>query len=518
MNRHRTLLLAVVVVPLAIWARWNGSMEPKGGLFHPRPDSLEYAAEAQALARSGEVYLQVGPHRVRPRYPPGWPMLIAPAVRLGLPGQSLWRITALFGAALAWLLAVLAARATEALRDSEDRSGTAPLLAGLLAGCVWALAPIAVDLGQTLMSDEPAALASVACLVLTGAGLFRKEAGGAWMLAGGLAFGLAAAMRSVVAVLLVPPVVVFLLGAARRSGLRSTLRRSVPWALGAVIFPALTVLVLARSGWPPLEWSGYHFWTPQRFDRLSSTFHFRYALLPDERFPKMVEGRPLSHLELAARILLGWPGLGTRHYLGLVWPILGWLAAVPLLRTARRRGGDVAEAAVWTAPALLLWTMGHVVFFSLYFYPASRFYLAPLALCLVLFATGCGLGLARREAWLRLLAGAAAVIVLGLTLWGFLDLRNESPPQHPRERTRASFGRWLQRSDEERAGRFIPFDPIHAQALGLLTPEVAAGVREWGELPETLHVRRLRANGFLPRRGTLTSPRFPRRDDQKRAR
>jgi 4-amino-4-deoxy-L-arabinose transferase-like glycosyltransferase len=514
MTRHRTLLLAAVVVPLAIWARWNGSMEPKGSLFHPRPDSLEYAAEAQALARSGEVYLQVGPHRVRPRYPPGWPMLIAVAVRLGVPGQSLWRITALFGAALAWLAAWLAARATAALRAPREPSGAAPLLAGLLAGCVWALTPIAVDLGQTLMSDEPAALASVACLVLTGAGLLRGERSGPWMLAGGLAFGLAAAMRSVVAALLVPPVAVFLLAVARRSGLRAALRRSLPWALGAAIFPALTILVLARSGWPALEWSGYHFWTPQRFDRLSSTFHLRYALSPDVRFPKMVEGRPLSHLELAARILLGWPGLGIRHYLGIVWPALGWLAAIPLLRAARSKGGAVAEAAVWIAPSLLLWTAGHAVVFSLYFYPASRFYLAPLALCLVLFAAGCGLGLARRQAGSRLLAAAAAALVLALTVWRFVDLRNERLPPLPRERTRAKLTRWLQRGDDGRAGRFIPFDPVHAQALGLLTPEIAAGIREWGELPETLHVRRLRANGFLPRRKPLTSP-APGRDERK---
>ncbi len=32
-----------------------------------------------------------------------------------------------------------------------------PLVAGPLAGCLWAVAPVAVDLG-TLMSDEPMAL------------------------------------------------------------------------------------------------------------------------------------------------------------------------------------------------------------------------------------------------------------------------------------------------------------------------------------------------------------------------
>mgnify|MGYP006153807931 CR=1 FL=1 len=136
--------------------------------------------------------------------------------------------------------------------------------------------------------------------------------------------------------------------------------------------------------------------------------------------------------------------------------------------------------------------MGHVAVFSLYFYPASRFYLGPLALCLVLLA--CGLGTVRG----KIPAAAAAGLILLLTVWGFFELRNEpSPASLRRERTRAKFTRWLQIGDEKRARRTMPFDPVHAQALGLLTPEVAAQVQSWGELPDTVHVRRLRANGTL---------------------
>ncbi len=508
----RPLFLALLVVPLAIWARWHGAPEPKGARFHPWPDAVEYAAEAQALARSGEVYLQIGPHCVRPRYPPGWPMLIAPAVRLGVPGRELWRLTALFGAALAWLLAVVAARTTEALSVAEDRPVFAPFLAGLVAGGVWALAPIGVDLGQTLMSDEPAALVSLAGLLLTGVGLLRKDGRVAWTLAaGGLAFGLAAAMRSIAAALMVPPIAVFLLGSVHRFGIREALRRSLPWLAGAAVFPAITVLVMLRSGWPAWQWSGYGYWTPQRFDRLSSTFNLRFAFAPDVTFRQEIQGRPLSHLELAARVLLGLPGMGVRHYLGHLWPILGWLAAIPLWRTAKRRHGDVAAfhrgVATWVAPALLLWTLGHVAVFSLYFYPASRFYLGPLALCLVLFAAACGLGFSRSDRRARLLAGAAAALVLSLAVSGFLDLRDEAVPNLRKERTRASFTRWLRMGDERRAGRPMPFDPVHAQALGLLTPEVAAGIREWGELPNTVHVRRLRANGVLPSAAERVLPR-----------
>jgi hypothetical protein len=540
MSWPRYLLLAAVVVPLALAARWGSNAEAKGSRFHPWPDTVEYAAEAQSLARSGQVFLQIGPYRVRPRYPPGWPLLIAPAIRLGMEGQDLWRLTALFGAALAWLLGAVTAGATAALgphhpgpllpspppsltgrrgRQADSLSssplspgegggwgrerggwgsegsggGFAPLAAGLLAGCLWAITPIAVDLGQTLMSDEPTTLVSLAGLFATGTALLRREGRGAWVLAlaGGLAFGLTAAMRPIAAVLMLVPIAVFLIGGVHRKVI-------LPWALGAAVFPAVTVLILARSGLPGWQWSGYGFWMPGRYGELTSTFNLRYAFQPDVAFPQEIQGRPLSHLELAVRVLLGIPGLRARHYFGLLWPIAGWLAAVPLYRIARRRAPEIAG---WTALALLLWTLGHVAVFSVYFYPSSRFYLAPLALCLVLLATACGVALSRPDRRMRLIGGAVAIGVALLAARGLAELRREPLPGVETERTRARFARWLAIGDERRASRVMPFDPVHAQALGLLTPEVAAQIHQWGSLPDTVHVRRLRANGFLPREG-----------------
>jgi len=490
MSWPRYLLLAAAVVPLALAVRWGGNAKAKGSRFYPWPDTVEYAAEAQSLARSGQVFLQIGSYRVHPRYPPGWPLLIAPAIRFGMEGQDLWRLTALFGAALAWLLGAVAARATAALGEG---SGFAPLAAGLLAGCVWAIAPIAVDLGQTLMSDEPTALMSLAGLLATGAALLRRDGRGAWALAlaGGLAFGLTAAMRSISAVLLVVPIAVFLIGGARRKVI-------LPWALGAAVFPMVTVLILARSGWPVWQWSGYGFWMPRRYGDLASTFNLRYVFQPDVAFRLEIQGRPLSHLELAVRVLLGIPGLRASHYLGLLWPIAGWLAALPLYRIARRRAPEIAG---WTALALLLWTLGHVAVFSAYFYPSSRFYLAPLALCLLLLATACGVALSRPDRRMRLIGGAVATGVALLAARGLVELRREPLPDVETERTRARFARWLAIGDERRSSQVMPFDPVHAQALGLLTPEVAAGIHQWGSLPNTVHVRRLRANGFLNREG-----------------
>ncbi len=543
------LALGVVIVPLALAVRWGGDAELKGSRFHPWPDTVEYAAEAQSLARSGQVYLQIGPYRVRPRFPPGWPLLLVPAVRLGMEGQNLWRITGVFGALLAWLLGGVAAWTTAKLgphpsqtltpgpspdpsplphrergeiageissfspsspgeggREGSGEEGRGdegsgggraqvwslpPLLAGLLAGCLWALAPLAVDLGQTLMSDEPTALVCLLGLLLAGFAFLRRQTRGDWALAlaGGIAFGLAATMRSIVAVLMLAPIAAFLLGGLRRKPL---LPRLLAWGLGAALFPALTMLILARSGWPVWQWSGYGFWMPGRYEHLTDTFALRYAFQPDTAFPQ--ESQPISHLELAARVLLGIPGLRIIRYLGRLWPIAGWLAGIPLYRIARRR---YPETAGWTALGLLLWTLGHVVVFSVYFYPSARFYLAPLALCLVLLATACGVGLAWPDRRIKLAAGLATLLVAALAVQGFLAFRREPPPNVELGRTRARFAKWLAKGDEWRSQRTMPFDPVHAQALGLLTPEVVSQVHAWGELPDTVHVRRLRANGYL---------------------
>jgi hypothetical protein len=352
-----------------------------------------------------------------------------------------------------------------------------------------------------VLSDEPAALAGVACLLLTGLGLLlRAKPRWAVLCAalGGLSLGLSAAMRPIAACLLVPPLAILLITALRQSGVCLLLPRLAAWGLGAFVFPAAVMLLLHHSGLRPTEWSGYAFWVPERYGRLSDTFSLTYALKPDEDFSLGADGEPLSHLGIAARVLLGLPGLRARHSLGLIWPILGWLAAVPLFRAARRREGPAADLAPWIFAALLLWVAGHVVVFSLYFYPTSRFYLGPLVLCTILLAAACGLGWAQPSLRTRVPAILAALLALLLTVRGWTDLQREPLPEERDDRTRSRFARWKDRSDEERAGRIVPFDPLFAQALGLLPPEVVESVHVWGELPPTVHVRRLRALGLLP--------------------
>src|ERR1700694_5879364 len=123
-RRNRCLAAAAVVVrvaPLALAARWRWAETPDGRQLRPRPDALEYAAAAQAIATEGRYYLQVGLYRVRPRYPPGWPMVLAVAVRLGIAGDQLWRVAGVFGAGLASVLALLAAGAGWGVRPGGGR-------------------------------------------------------------------------------------------------------------------------------------------------------------------------------------------------------------------------------------------------------------------------------------------------------------------------------------------------------------------------------------------------------------
>ena len=534
-RRLPELVLLLTVASLALWARWGWASPQEGPRFFPRPDALEYAASAQAIAQTGEIFLQIGPYRVRPRYPPGWPMLLAVAVRLGVAGDQLWRVAGLFGAALAGLLALLAGRAAQALAPGAAWSAA---VAAALAGCGWALAPLAVAQGQTVMSDEPATFAAVACLALSAAawlgrpraaapsrdegdpdvrdpdvgdpgvgdpdveaGTAAKSArrGLALAAAGGFACGLAASLRPVVAALLAVPLALLLAGGMRRAGWRNLLPRLALWGGGAALFPALTIALLVRSGIPAFEWSGYRFWVPQRYASLADTFQLRYALHGNQAMPLGSDGRAIPHLGIAALVLGGVPNLPPHQVLGLYWPLAGWLAAPLLLRACRRRGGAAARIAPWLAAALLAWTLGHVAVFSLYFFPAPRFYLGPAALCLTLFAVACGAALAAPRARVRRLAAAAALAAAALFAIAAADFRREPAAGGEDDDPRPAVARWLSQRDAQRAKRVMPFDPVHAQALGLLSPRALHDVESWGRLPPTVHVRRLREMGYFER-------------------
>ena len=502
--RIEAAAVAVMVAAVALAVRWHSPHD--GRALRPRPDALEYVAGAQSIAQAGQYLLQIGPHRERPLYPPGYPLLLGGALALGMPVQSLPRLGALAGAGLAALAALAAAsavRRTAALAGRDP--GAAPVrcaiaASALAAGMAWAVAPVAVALGRLVMSDEPAALVTVAAALLVGRWLLG-EGRPLQALAGGGLWGLLAAMRPIGGGLLAVPVAVLVVCSLRERGFGATVRRALPLAAGGLAVPALVMLLLARSDLSPLEWSGYRLWVPHRFASLDTTFQLRFALQPARAFRAAAEGDPMSNLELGARVLLGLPMRSSGAGAGLLWPLAGWLGGVALWRASRPAAGGRRRASA-AAAAVTSWVLAHLVTFALYFFPAARFYLPVLAVAAILFGAACGLGVlacGRRWRW-----GAAGVAVLVAAVAGtsWPDIRPRSrepfrPP--PLERMVARrVAQWLALGDAARAGATLPFDPVYAQAMGLLRPSRIASVREWGRLPSTRHTRAMLQQGRLP--------------------
>lgn len=478
--------LGIAVFLLAYGARaWVPHTSPAAA-FGPRPDALEYVAGAQAIAQEGRYVLQVGPDRVRPRYPPGFSLLLAGALKLGVPPVALWRVSALLGAAVAVLVGSFAAAAVRRLRP-----GRGELVAFVVAGGLWALAPAAVAIGRAVMSDEPATLFLLGSIALT-----LRWAGRPSPLTAGaaaMAWALALAIRPVAAL----PAGLVLLPIAL-AGWRSAEARARAKSLGAAlggagIVVALVIGLLLRSGLPAWPWDGYAFWVSERFGPAGSPFAVDYALRGDPTVPRRVAGQAIGHLEFVARSVLGLPGLPVHHSPGFVWPGIG-LALVAIALGRKRWRQPLAAGVPGLALGLGLWLLFHGVFYSLYFFAASRFLLVVFAASAV--AVGAGLGvLAARPG--RVAPGVAIGIAFGFLAAtagsvARLQPHGARPDAVP---TADSVAAWLARSDAERQGKPVPFDPLHVQALGLLPTARAAEIGHWGILPPTDHVVRLQARG-----------------------
>ena len=500
--------VVALVFLLALAVRQAGVGDGLGRSFLPRPDAVEYAAGAQSIADDGTYLLRFGELRVRPRYPPGLSLLLAPALLAGVPGEALWRLVALASAALAALLAGLAGRLVRAVAPhaAPDARRAAERLAAALAGGLWAFAPIAVAGAVRVMSDDVAALAVVGTLAASLAVAVDVQSSAAdatrtrrLASAAGLLLALAASVRPPAALLgalaLVPLVVVI----ARRSPRRQGAVLLLAALLGALPPVVATAAVLVRSGEPAWRWSAYAFWEPDRFGPGGTAFAARHYLAVD---PQVVAGRgERTNLELGARLLLGLPGPPARARLGELWPALAAPGLLLLVGAARRAGGAARALAAPCAAAAALLVAGHLAFWGAYYYPSPRFFLLPLAATTLCVAAAAGLLAAgARGAWRGLLAAGLVVLLAG-TLRPALaargDLRHE--PRFGPAEVRARVAAWRALGADERARGRLEFDPVEAQALGLLDREGLVDIGAWGELPPTPHVRLLRARGLLPR-------------------
>jgi hypothetical protein len=113
----------------------------------------------------------------------------------------------------------------------------------------------------------------------------------------------------------------------------------------------------------------------------------------------------------------------------------------------------------------------------------------------------CGLGISAPSPvrWVRPASWLAAVAFAGAIVSGCLFFRAQPPAaRFPDQDVRAAFAAWRRLPEPRRARTLLPFDPVEAQALGLLPPRVVRRIGAWGELPPTAHVKRLRALGLIP--------------------
>jgi 4-amino-4-deoxy-L-arabinose transferase-like glycosyltransferase len=365
MRRALGWLGLVVALAAATAVRWT----PPGDVedLRPRPDALEYEEGARNLA-AGEGYcLIMDGGRYPPRYPPGFSLLIVPAMWLtaGQHGAGIWTVlvSALAGVACVWAMGLVV-------------GGPASALAAAL---LLALAPLHVRWSRAVMSDVPTATAA-AGLALGGL-LCRGRGAGAWF-ALGVAAGLAALLRSTCTLLALPLAVMLFVehgagrAAARRVG-------ALAAGVGAGLLP-LALYDLRRFG-SSLA-SGYTYWVAADF------FGWANVLGPP------AAGGSESNLVFYGRLLAGAGSL-------YGWPV-ALLAAAGTVTGLRRPGAARALAALTLATGLML-----LAVYLPFFWQWDRFFLLLLPLVAALAAVPAGTD---RPRWLRVAAGVLVALALAL--------------------------------------------------------------------------------------------------------
>lgn len=505
------LLIAALLLFLVIWLRLarGGNWGEQMALY---PDPVEYAAGAYSIAEEGRFVLHLGPFDARPMYSPGFSMLLAPAVRLGVPGDRLWRVSALLGWPAAACASAVVAWFAWRRRPRMSIAGLLQVGAvALAAGATWVIAPFSSNFGSTLLSDEATLLASLVTVAAMAVGL-RSEGrrSDVFCTLGGAAWVGVAALRPVSAALLAMGGLPLASWLVRRTGLAAA-RSKVLWmVLGAAVAALPVVALLGRSGYPVLRWTAYSFWNPAEKHPGISDFRIEYAWNGNPDRPRG-PGQPLvPHAAVAAKTYLGIPGLVPWHYLGFGWPVLGWLGlAVWGLRRARESGLEAALArATW------LWILLTTALFVVYAWPLVRYLIGPqwvvVVATFVPLAAQAGGGRPRRAV---LAVVAAAAITASSWLLYSRAHATAVPWEDLNGPTRQAVAEWLARSDAGRQGQTMSFDPARAQALGLLGRAVRERIHCWGLPIDRYHWVRLRENGYVrldaERRALLSAAAHP---------
>ena len=493
----RTLaILSAVILVVGLTVRWGFLDDSSGRDFHPFPDTQEYAALAHEFADSGEFTLHVGPHQARSRYSPGWPLLLSVAVLFGLRGEELLWIAGPVSCLVALVMAWIALTVWRRLLDPRQEHPRLGLAAAAIAGIGWVLSPMSVDLSRNLMSDQAGALFANLGLFLLGLTCLDSQRRPWLLLSAGSASAVAIAIRPAYFWLGLGPALCLVLALLLARGLREFAIRGSLITLGMTPVVALVFAVLVNSGHNPWAWTYYEFWSPHLFANLGYVFNTDYAWYGSPEYP-LRRTVQIGHLEIALRTFLGQcfdPDAWSNTGLGNYWPPLAWIAGLWLARRAWR----AHRLAILPIVALVGWFAGHIVLHSLYFFPGPRYYCAPLAWAWVFVALA-AVTLFKNKRIRPLLYGTGVVVAVLVTAGLSQVLVLENGRTSPRNVVvEHRLEEWRQLDDTARAGRIMPFDPVQAQALGLLTPRVRETIGAWGRVPlNTSQMRRLAAIGEL---------------------
>ncbi len=502
------LAIAVVAAVGTLALRWYGGWRVDASRFEPRPDALEYVAGAQAIARDGVYLLHVGPAAERPRYSPGFSMLLAVALEAGVAPTRLVRVANVADALLAFLVAlgaglgVLETRRALGLEPGTLASIAGAALAALVAGMVTALAWWHVLNGAGVLSDSWTAFVAT-CTLLAWLGLvWRVEpiSTSRFTMVGltcGVGLGVTCALRPIEGVLLAPILALAPLFHGR-TGLQRAFR-ALPYAtLGGALPVALVTALLGHSGLPVTEWSAYARWMPEGELTVAEFVDPRY-FFEAARIGVFAGDPNWPGWKIASSAIFGIPrGMEIGRY----WPVAGWIAAAIVARRAGRTpaGDSNARKLRGIIVVLSLWAALHVAFYGCFFFPAQRFYIAPSHSAILFSTAALGLVVSSRKLWARLggIAAAGAIVAYALLDYNNLlrALPTSSEPALELEVAR-KYRQWRESSPQERRRRGPRFDPVTAQALGLLDGDSIWGLREWGPLPRTPHIVALEARGTL---------------------
>jgi hypothetical protein len=359
-----------------------------------------------------------------------------------------------------------------------------------------------VRLAGTVLSEPAAFAAPLAALALAthalfgGAGTARGRLAailggllGAWAIAIRPLDGLAAAAGGLVLVVV----------AARSRGTRPA-AAGLGWiGVGALAFVLGVGALLVRSDRAPWDWTAYDFW----IDRYGAVSDWWQPRLLVERTEREDGSTRSSGLRYAARVLAGERTRNDRDRQppGLPFAALALLGALALLR-ARRAGAAATEGERALALALAAWFAAHLLGYSAYYYRLPRFFGAPAALLVLAGSWGAAVAIAGGSR-----ARRATAVALVAWIGGSMAIdagRSREPVRRaPARRSLAAqvearVEAWREMPPRRRRrAPVMPFDPLEAQAFGVLRPSEAHRF-PWGELPPTEHAFRFAARSRRP--------------------